>query len=570
MEIIANNLPVQDLLRCRLVCKLWAKEMAQYLTKRKALVVAYEDCTEARELVRKKEEGKFVNISTLCILEIPITCQLIQDIIRNFRETLSGLKLDDCNPESKDLFRLLQAITSLEVLSFKQTGIRPRRRRRLANQQQNNNNNNNGGDSSSEEDEDSEEDDNQEGIPGQPNNPPVSRLDGLTAFAGRLAMPTVKKLCWEEMRPVQHVERIVRMFPNLEELELLCWSKPDPERMKGLKMDKLKQLTLSCDNDFSQHHFLALANLKLKLKKLTLHDLKPGGRRKMKGFKLFLESVAGTLQEMNLNGSGRLLQESMRLQHLAPQTRRRAQLGQQSTSKSFVRQSSPFPISFPQLQKLEIDCSLLTDMKALLEWMPRLEKLECKFQDWKGWWHLLNKGGVPQGGHGKLKELTLGAIDGGCLQKMVGYFAGVTRLDVAEDRIDDVAFRTICESMRQLSHLRITQSGGGGAGVALGVVEGIGGRVGGGKRLTMTDTGFTGVKKENLARLGNLRGMGDGEEVKRKVEGLRDRAYLGNLKNLYCLELAMSQVQMTDLSVIFGIKELKRISTITLPKCEVG
>lgn len=549
MEIIANHLPVQDLLRCRLVCKLWAREMAQYLTKRKALVVAYEDCSEAREIIKKKEQGKFVNISTLCILEIPVTSQIIQDIIRNFGETLSGLKLDDCNPEARDLFKLLQSITSLEVLSFKQTGVR-----RAVNRAEDDD----GHDSSSESDSDSEVDEIplpqalQQAVvrrrarrmngPGNPRRNPPSKLDGLTDFCRQLKMPTVKKLVWEEMKPVKHVERIVTMFPCLEELELLCWAKPDPEKMKGLRMEHLKQLTISCDNNFSEEHFLALANLQLKLKKLTLHDIKPGGRRKMRGFKLFLESVAGTLEEMNLTGSGRLYSDMMgglpppvprlrgavrgRQQGLA---RNNANLHNSTKTRIFSQKSSPFPIEFPNLQRMEIDCSLLTDLKSL-DGMPKLQKLECKMGDWKGWWHLLNRNGVPKVQHQKLRDLTLGAIDGGCLRRMVPCFRQVTKLDVNEDRIDDVAFRTICHMMQQLSHLRITQSSGSSVGgvTGTGVAGGEGERVRSRKMLRMTDKGITGMEDETCKELRDRlpEVEADQEEIKKR----RKYAHIGNLR----------------------------------------
>lgn len=524
MEIISNHLPVQDLLRCRLVCKLWAREMAQYLTKRKALVVAYEDCAEAREICKKKEAGKFVNISTLCILEIPITCQLINDVIRNFGETLSGLKLDDCNPTEEDLHNLLQAIPSLEVLSFKQTGVKPRRHRHHR-----------------DDDDDDDDEDAQELLR-------KSKLDMLTEFSeGLLIMPTVKKLSWEETKPVHNFERIIKMFPNVEELELLCWAKPTPEKLEGLRMDNLKVLTLSCDNHFAEEHFLALASLQLKLKKLTLHDVKPGGRRKMRGFKAFLGSIAGTLVEMNLNGNGRILQE-MR----AANSRNMGGGGMarylQNSARQFCRQSTPFPIDFPNLQKLEIDCSLLADLKTI-DYMPKLEKLECKFQDWKGWWHLLNTNGVPTTEHTKLRDLTLGAIDSGCLLKMAPFFASVTRLDVSEDRIDDVAFRTICQNMKQLSHLRITQSTNDAS-----------------KKLQMTDVGITGIPREGVEELVKLLPQ---KQTAEEVEKLRTHSYVGNLTALYSLELALSQIQMTDVGVLYGIADLKRIATITLPKCDV-
>ncbi|CAL8126570.1 unnamed protein product [Orchesella dallaii] len=487
MEIIAGNLPVQDLLRCRLVCKLWASEMAKYLTKRKALVVAYEDCSEAKELVKKKQKGKFVNISTLCVLEIPIKSQIIVDVVKYFGETLSGLKLDDCNPEAKDLYSILISLPCLEVLSFKQTGTRR-------------------GD---------EADDTQ------------STLDGLTSHNQCIRMTSLKKLLWEEMQPVKYFERIIQMFPCLEDLELLCWSKPDPLRVEGLRLDTLKHLSITCDNNFSEQHFQALAKLDLKLKKLTLHDVKPGGRKKMRGLKTFLESVSKSLVEMNLNGNGRILT------NLRPHT--------------FVTSPTPFPISFPSLKTLNIDCSLMADLK-MLNHIPKLKKIECKFQDWKGWWHLLNMKGIPQV-HAKVQEMSLGAIDSGCLRKIADCFTSVTKLYVSEDRIDDVAFRVIAEHMQQLSHLRITASTTRDA-----------------KKLKLTDSGFTGISREECEKLSSVASEsleGNG------IDKLRIHPFIGNLKGLCSLELACSEIFITDISILYGIAELKRVQTITLPKCKL-
>ncbi|ODM95142.1 hypothetical protein Ocin01_11533 [Orchesella cincta] len=487
MEIVASNLPVQDLLRCRLVCKLWASEMAQYLTKRKALVVAYEDCSEAKELVKKKQDGKFVNISTLCVLEIPITSQIIVDVVKNFGETLSGLKLDDCNPDAKDLYSILIGLPCLEVLSFKQTGTR-----RV---------------------EETEE--------------TPSTLDGLTSQNQALRMTCLKKLIWEEMQPVKYFERIIQMFPCLEDLELLCWSKPDPVRVEGLRLDSLKHLSITCDNNFSEQHFQALAKLKLKLKKLSLHDVKPGGRKKMRGLKLFLESVSKTLVEMNLNGNGRIIA------NLRPNT--------------FVTQATPFPIDFPGLKTLNIDCSLMADLK-MLNHIPKLKKLECKFQDWKGWWHLLNAKGVPQV-HAKVEEMSLGAIDSGCLGKIADCFTSVTKLYVSEDRIDDVAFRVIAKQMQQLTHLRITTSTNRDA-----------------KKLKLTDSGFTGISLEDCQKLSSAAP----ETIDRDyIDRIRINPSIGSLKGLYSLELACSEIFITDIAVLYGIAELKRVSTITLPKCKL-
>lgn len=450
MEIIASHLPVQDLLRCRLVCRLWAREMAQYLTKRSALVVAYEDCTEAKELLKKKRDGKFVNISTLCVLEISITSPIIAEVIQSFGATLSGLKLDDCNPEAEDLYKLLQAIPSLEVLSYKQTGIR----RRICN-----------GEASQ----------------------VASRLDGLTAYSNAFRITSLKKLEWEELHPVRHLERVIHMFPRLEELELLCWSKPDVASLAGLRLETLKHLTISCDNNFSEDHFQALANLKLNLRKLTLHDLQPGSRKRMRGLKALLESVARTLCELNLNGNGRVSQEA--------------------SSNLLVRNSTPFPIEFPSLQKLDIDCSLMTDLK-MLDGMPQLKKLECKFQDWKGWWHLLNGNGLPKA-HDHLLDLSLGSIDSGCLGRIAGCFNSVTKLDVSEDRVDDIAFRTISRSLPQLSHLRITPP-----------TNDISRR-----KLQLTDSGITGLPLEVCTRL-----QAEPLSSQAGIADLRKHPFIGDLK----------------------------------------
>lgn len=497
MEIIVNHLPVKGLLDCRLVCKHWAREMIQHLTKRKALVVSEEDCSEARELIEKKEQGKIVNLSALCIVEIPLASQIIRNIIRNFGETLSGLKLDGCNSKARDLFKLLQRTTSLEVLSFRQARVRE--------------------DNLPEADDEHDHGGEIEEIPqvfqqavgrrarringiGDPWWNPQSKLDGLTDFCDQLIMPTVRKLVWEEMDiiPVSHVERILTMFPCLEELKLLCyWAKPDPETMKGLKMEHLQKLTISSSEILTDEHFLVLANLRLKLKKLTLNVLKTGGWKKSRGFKLFLESIAPTLEEIRLTGSGRLCSQK----------------------------SSPFPVEFPNLHNLEIESKLLMDLKWL-DGMPKLQNLECKMEDWKEWWNLMNRNGMPKLHNQELGSLILGAIDGGCLRRMVPCFTQVTKLYVYEDRIDDAAFRTICQVMQQLSHLKIEQN------CLRSIREDVGTgvpgrRVGSSKMLRMTDSGITGMDDETCKKLRErlLEVEVDQEEINKR----RTNAYIGNL-----------------------------------------
>jgi len=146
--------------------------------------------------------------------------------------------------------------------------------------------------------------------------------------------------------------------------------------------------------------------------------------------------------------------------------------------------------------------------------------------------------------HPAMEEITLGAIDGECLQKMANIFPHLNCLEISVDRIDDLAFRVICKSLKTLRSLRIKPSENR-------------------KHLSLTDSGITGLSQEDCREL-----LEKKDFTNKDIKSLRKYPFVGDLEELRILEINCAR-SLTDISISYGFAALPNIILINLPKCRV-
>jgi hypothetical protein len=454
--MIASYLSVQELRSCRLVCKLWSKEMKRAIVKRKCVVVSDEtDCPEAKELLLAKKAGNNVNISTLVVLEIPLESRIIQKLLWNFADTMSGLKLDDCYPTAQEIYSVLKQLPCLETFSLKST-VSPLRQRRQS----------------------------------------AALLDQLVSnsFSPRLQLNHLRKLSWEDCKPIDALYKLPLVCPNLKFLKLYLLGKCETKNFVGLKWSSLKTLMLTAAEDFTTSHFESLIVLDMNLQRLHLQNIKPGGQKRTRTLQKFLAAQGPSLYEL-------FLFETVTLPY--------GVRNRDGNNRSTVSRFSPFPIQTPLLKYLRIDFRFINSLQFIDE-VPSLRKLDCSSQSYLNWWTVLFKHQLPKPNE-QLQELSIGAIDADCLKRMAMVFPNVTRLDISEDRVGDWALRTIFQHMGKLISLKISLC-----------------RSRNVQGLCITDSGITGIPLPDCERL-----LEDKDASEEKADSLRINPFVGDLKGTW-------------------------------------
>lgn len=459
--MIAHFLPLKDLQNCKKVCKLWAQEYTRCEMKRKSIVVGSdEDCDIIMELVKQKREGNLISLSTLVILSISLESRPVRLVVNEFGSTLSSLRLDECTMTATELYNVLKDLPCLDHLSVKTNDMIRRR----------------------------------DALPLSP----ISPLDQITSdsFTPTLVLDYLRELSWEDDRAITGLERLPVLCPNLIALQISNLGRCLPDRFRGLNWKTLKAMDLKFQRNRGTaqiDYFQAFAMMGLKLKKLCLNNVEPVtglGIIAMHNFTKFLEGSKDSLEGLKIT--------------------RPIQYGSRRTENvllPFFAADSPLPVYMPILKSLTIDVEFISSFNVV-DHLPSLEKLTCcKGSYWMNWWKLLRK--LPKVHH-SIVELTLGAIDKDCLKKIMIAFPNIATLDIAEDRVDDKLFSTICATLPNIKVLRISKRTSASQ-----------------EHLKLTDAGITGIPLEAYSK------SYDDFLAMKNVESLRIHPNVRDLKSMF-------------------------------------
>jgi hypothetical protein len=417
--MIAYYLPTQAIKNCRLVCRAWGREMHRCLAKRKLLIVTEEDCPEAKEILKNYKQEGSVCISNLCFFDVNTNSSVYKNLIAAFGYTLSGLKLEECQVTPNALALVLSKQSPyLESFSFKDRA------------------------------------------------PPTRQTSSTfvlirqvlqdTYGSEEFSLPHLKRLIWDEEFGRVLLDEIIAVCPNLVELNLKNTPVPTVERFANLRWDCLTFLKFSPRDELREEYTIALASLKLRLRRLTLFGVNPRHTEQMDKLSEFLQSVASTIEELEL------------FQHYS------------ISSVVYMPQFlSPFPVNLPLLKRLYIDFALFRSWKTINS-LPKLKSLDCKARSSQDWNEVL-KLGLPEK-HTSITHLNFGCVDNQVLETLHPCFPSLTNLELDAGKIDDTAFRTLIKGFPQLRQLKMSK-------IPLCEI------------LTVTDSGITGISPEECEKL---------------------------------------------------------------------
>lgn len=415
--MIANYLPSQDLKNCKLVCRLWSKEMARCLSKRKALIVTDEDCPEATELLGQYKRRDLVSISNLCFFDVRTSSPLHTKLMAAFGWTLSGLKLEECKATPTALAHLLTKIApNLESFSFKD--------RATATAQ---------------------------------TDSTFTLIKNSVGEDQVFSLPDLKRLHWDEEFGRVKLEEIITVCPNLIELVYKNTPLPNTPDFKRLRWNSLRTLKLSPRDELREDHYACLASLKMKLRRLTLFGINPKGKARMLKLRKFLQSVAPTLEELEL------------FQHYT--------IAMLPYNPEY---ETPFPVNLPAVKRLSMDFCIIHSLKTVSS-MPELKMMDCRSKTATEW-HAVLKNGVPKD-HKNLTHINIGSVDSKGLLKFAGCFKVLSNLELDAVKIDDEALRTVIKGFPQLQQFKLSK-------IPLC------------NRLELTDSGITGLSTKLCEKLG--------------------------------------------------------------------
>lgn len=425
LEMISNYLPSQDLRNSRLVCSLWNKEMSRALTSRQTLIVTENDCPEATSFIQNARKTSSVALGNICFFDIPTTCPLFKKLMAFFGWTLSGLKLEECMSNLADLAKvLINQAPNLESFSYKNRA--------------------------------------------SPESQQVSTLFRIKHHVSNphLQLIELKRLHWDEEFGKVELEEIISMCPNLIELMYKNSCIPCPSSYKNLRWDSLTTLNFSPRDELRDEHILALTNLQLKLRRLTMFGVNPSVKSRMLKLQKLFTSISKTLENLEL------------FQHYTIEYR---------YNPAF---DTPFFVTrLSRLKRLNVDFCILKSLKAF-NYLPALKSFECKARHCDDWEALLAKKGFPDENL-NLSYLNLGSIDSQCLLKFTSSFKMCSNLELDPELIDDKAMRIIIKGFPHLQQLKIAK---------LGHVS----------KIPLTDCGLSGLNASTCKKLLNSIDCGSG------------------------------------------------------------
>jgi len=394
--MLAHLLPCQDLLRCRMVCRLWSREMKRSLKKRKLLVVTEEDSPAAKNILQKYRSGMAVSVSHLCLFDISTESELYRKLVKAFGWTLTGFKMEECYITIPALGKVLyKDAPHLQSFSFKD---------RAPVMRQN-----------------------------------VSTLTLIRQYVqatygeeAEFVLTQMRRLHWDEEFGRVELNHVITTFPNLVELTLGQIPVPSPDLYHSLRWNNLNSLKFTPRDELREEYCSSFANLQLKIRHLTLFGVNPRHRGPMKELTRFLTSISSTLMDLEL------------FQHFSI-----------TTTDYMVDYESPFPVDMPRLRRLNLDCSLFKSWKTI-EALPSLVALDCRAKSTKFWCDLIKANGTPTL-HNSLTYMEIGSIENQALTSLSQLFPTLSTLELDGIGFDDTAMRTLILGFPQLKQLKLSK-----------------------------------------------------------------------------------------------------------------
>lgn len=368
--------------------------MGGSLFRRKYLVVSDPHCSNAEAMIKKRLQGNPISLYKLCLFDISAKCVLYKRLFVTFGKTLSSIRLEECLLSPADLAKLLvQYAPNIQNL-FLREDLKANSRR-------------------------------------------VSTfLQVKSQNGGQLALPNLKVLHWNEVNGRTHLKDVAETCPNLTKLELRCCPPPRllPKSFANLSWNSLQHLFLSPMGCLRTEHCVALTQLNLRLKKLTLFSLNPTDKLMIKALGKFLSTLSGTLETLELW-----------LDYVTMLEEPRSEV------------HSPFPVHLPQLKRLHTETLILCHVNHLNHFptLAEIEVVSNSFDEQRGIWTKLTKRSALET-KSTLNTLRCGDVDSKSLNKMLIAFPNITKLRLYSTHVDDSFLRSVIKNLPLLVDLAFT------------------------------------------------------------------------------------------------------------------
>jgi len=200
------------------------------------------------------------------------------------------------------------------------------------------------------------------------------------------------------------------------------------------------------------------------------------------------------------------------------------------------RAESPFPVAMPSLAKMTIGPGFVNSLKVL-DKLPLLNSFTCTRMNHQDWNKVISKG-LPSK-RGLLGNLDLGDIGPISLRTLAPSFPNLSRLELNLTRMSEhnEIFHCVFEAFPLLQMFNVYDLA---------------------NQSLLTDSGIIGISSAECTTLLKSR------KTRSRLE--REGPYIGNMKHLMDLRLQNMSSRLTDLSVLYGIKELPCLFALDLSK----